>query len=80
MVSSMPFWKSFFTRVVSAPLRRRNAAASNVRSPVRIVKFFVSSTMPESTASASKGRISVGSHSSCMSSVTSSHVDEAFGS
>ena len=32
----MPFWKSFFTRVVSAPLRRRNAAASNVRSPVRL--------------------------------------------
>ena len=65
------------TSAVSAPVRRRKAAASNVRPPVRLVKFFVSSTMPASSASASQRRMSDGSTRYCSSSVTSSQVEEA---
>ena len=70
-------WKSRCTSDVSAPARRRNAAASNVRPPVRIVKFFVSSTMPASSASDSARSKSVGSARYCSSSVTSSDALEA---
>ena len=77
MASSMPVCRSFFTSVVSAPERRSRAAASKVRSPVRMAKLLVSSTMPASRASASHLRISAGSFSSCKSSVTSSQVEEA---
>ena len=62
---------------MSAPERRRKAAASKVRVPVRMVKFLVSSTMPASTASASIFKRSVGSRIYCKSSVTSSLAEEA---
>ena len=77
MTPARSFWKSFFTSPVSAPERRRKAAASKVRVPVRMVKFLVSSTMPASTASASILRRSVGSRIYWSSSVTSSLAEEA---
>ena len=43
---------SDFTSMVSAPIFRRYAAASKVRTPVRMTKFLVSSIMPDSNASA----------------------------
>ena len=58
IVASRSFWNSFITSIVSAPTRRRNAAASKVREPVRTENFFVSSTMPASSACASIGRMS----------------------
>ena len=61
-------------------MRRRKAAASNVRLDVRTPKFFVSSTIPASSAAASCGRMSVASTAYCSSSVTSSEADEANGS
>lgn len=73
----MSFCSSFLTSVVSAPARRRKAAASKVRSPVRMVKFFVSSTMPESMASASQRRMSSVSTTSCSTSLMSSQTEEA---
>ena len=54
-------WNIRCTSEVSAPARRRYAAASQVRPPVRLVKFLVSSTMPASRASASHLRMSPGS-------------------
>ena len=45
--------KQSFTTRISAPERRRKAAASNVRSPVLRVKPLVSIIIPESIASAS---------------------------
>ena len=76
----MSVCRSFLTSEVSAPARRRNAAASNVRSPVRTVKSFVSSMMPESIASASTRRMSGCSTSSSSSSVINSQADDAYGS
>ena len=73
----MSFCNSFLTSVVSAPALLRKAAASKVRSPVRMVKFFVSSTMPESMASASQRRMSSGSTISCSTSLISSQTEEA---
>ena len=73
----MSFCSSFLTSTVSAPQRLRNAAASKVRSPVRSVKFLVSSTMPESMASASQRSMSSGSQTSCSTSLRSSQVLEA---
>ena len=70
-------WNIRCTSEVSAPARRRYAAASKVRPPVRLVKFLVSSTMPASRASASHLRMSPGSTRYCSSSVTSSEADEA---
>ena len=80
IVSVMPVCKSFFTSVVSAPARRRYAADSNVRSPVRMVKLLVSKTMPDSSASASHFKSSPWSISSSSSSTKSSQVEEAEGS
>ena len=59
------------------PARRRKAAASKVRPPVRRTKCFVSSTMPASRASASSRRRLDGSMRYCSSSVTSSDAEEA---
>ena len=73
----MSFCRSFLTSVVSAPALRRKAAASKVRSPVRMVKFFVSSTMPASMASASLRRMSSVSTVSCRTSLMSSQTEEA---
>ena len=70
-------WNSRWTSAVSAPERRRKAAASKVRPPVRWVKCLVSSTIPASSAPASSRRRSVGSTRYCSSSVTSSLADEA---
>ena len=70
-------WKRRWTSAVSAPARRRKAAASKVRPPVRRVKCFVSSTMPASRASASSRRRLDGSMRYCSSSVTSSDAEEA---
>ena len=73
----MSFCRSFLTSTVSAPQRRRKAAASKVRSPVRMAKFFVSSTMPASMASASQRRMSSLSQTSCNTSLRSSQTLEA---
>ena len=77
MVPDRSFWNSRFTSPVSAPERRRKAAASKVRPPGRMVKFLVSSTMPASRASASVRSRSVGSAMYWSSSVTSSQAEEA---
>ena len=77
MVPARSFWKSFLTSAVSAPARRRKAAASKVRPPVRMEKFLVSRTMPASRASASARVRSVGSAIYWSSSVTSSEAEEA---
>src|SRR5690606_19917739 len=67
-------------RPESAPLLRRNPAASNVRDPVRTVKWFVSTTMPARSAVASSTSMRSRSSKYCNSSVTSSQVDDAYGS
>ena len=77
IMPSRSFWNSFFTSPVSAPERRRKAAASKVRLPVRMVNCLVSSTMPASRASASVLSRSAGSSRYCSSSVTSSLAEEA---
>ena len=77
MVSDRLFWNSRLTSTVSAPQRRRKAAASKVRPPVRRVKLLVSSTMPASSASASPRSRSVESSRYWSSSVTSSQAEEA---
>ena len=76
-ISLRSFWNSRWTSAVSAPERRRKAAASKVRPPVRWVKCLVSSTMPASSAPASSRRRSVGSTRYCSNSVTSSQAEEA---
>lgn len=77
MVPSRSFWNSFLTSPVSAPERRRKAAASKVRLPVRMVNCLVSSTIPASRASASVLNRSAGSSRYWSSSVTSSLAEEA---
>ena len=77
MVPSRSFWNKRLTSAVSAPARRRYAAASKVRPPVRLVKFLVSSTMPASSASDSAFNRSPGSMRYWSSSVTSSDAEEA---
>ena len=61
-------------------MRRRKAAASKVRLEVRTPKFFVSSTMPDSSAAASLAVMSDASSAYCSTSVTSSEAEEANGS
>ena len=77
MVPSRSFWNSFFTSPVSAPERRRKAAASKVRLPVRMVNCLVSRVMPANRASASIFSRSAGSSRYWDSSVTSSLAEEA---
>ena len=77
MVSWKSFCSSSLTSVVSAPSRRRAAAASKVRSPVRTLKNLVSRQMPAISDLASMGSTSFFSTAYCNSSVTSSAVEEA---
>ncbi|MNP42439.1 hypothetical protein D3C76_1362040 [compost metagenome] len=65
---------------VSAPLRRRKDAASKVRAPVRMAKFLVSTAMPANSTVASITSSDTRSWKYCRSSVTSSQVEEAYGS
>ena len=65
------------TCTVSAPIFRRYAAASKVRTPVRMTKFLVSSMIPASRASAYAEETSVSSRKYCMISVTISEADDA---
>ncbi len=50
---SMSSWNNCFTTVVSASNLLKNAAASNVRTPVLKEKFLVSTVIPANSASAS---------------------------
>ena len=77
MVSWKSFCISFLTSVVSAPRRRRTAAASKVRSPVRTLKNLVSRQMPAIRLSASMGSTSFFSTAYMSTSVTSSAAEEA---
>ena len=80
MVSWKSFCSSFLTSMVSAPSRCRKAAASKVRSPVRMLKLLVSRKMPAISDFASMGSTSALSTAYCSSSVTSSAVEDAYGS
>ena len=68
---------SVLTWMVSAPIFRKYAAASNVRTPVRMTKFLVSSMIPARSASAYAAEISVSSRKYCMISVTISDAEDA---
>ena len=65
---------------MSAPHRRKNAAASKVRTPVLVRKLFESITIPEYIASASTWRNFKLSSTYCKISATISHADDAYGS
>ena len=65
---------------MSAPFFFRNAAASNVLTPVFMIKFFVSSIIPESNASAAWTVMLESSPKYSIRAVTSSQADDAFGS
>ena len=69
----------FRTRVTSAPFRRRYAAASNVRTPVREIKLLVSTVMPAYRQSASTERSFTSSSKYCRISAAISHAEEAYG-
>ena len=72
--------KSFLTLTVSAPAPLRYAAVSNVATPERRTKFFVSSIIPERSASATTEPIFIFCGRYCIICVTSSEADEADGS
>ena len=66
--------------MVSAPFFFKNAAASKVLTPVFIMKFFVSSIIPASRASAAWTVMLESSPKYSIRAVTSSQADDAFGS
>ena len=68
------------TRVISAPHLLKNAAASNVRTPVRFIKFLVSIMIPAYRQSASTDGILISSAIYCSTSATISQVDDEYGS
>ena len=76
MVPSRSFWNSFLTSPVSAPERRRKAAASKVRLPVRMVNCLVSSTIGQQGLRLGLEQVA-GSSRYWSSSVTSSLAEEA---
>ena len=77
MKDSKSVRRNFFTCVVSAPARRSQDAASNVRTPVLTAKLLVSTVIPASSASASKRVIVFFSSEYCSISTISSQVEEA---
>ena len=68
------------TFVMFAPHRRRKAAASKVRTPVRFMKLRVSIMIPAYMQSASTCGIRISSTIYCSTSATISQVDEEYGS
>ena len=73
----MSLWNHFLTLIISTPFLRKNAAASNVLTPVLNVKFFVSSIIPEYNASTSISVNSIFVFAYSNISVTNSHDEDA---
>ena len=71
---------NFLTCVISAPHLLRNAAASNVLTPVRFIKLFVSIIIPAYILFASVAEILISSAIYCNTSATISHAEDAYGS